>query len=133
MQLRAVRIKDDGTTIRALAIKLVPGSSAEYDDLITHTGFDAAGNTVLLFVTDREVGTTDPGRWASLGVYPRTMPVAHLWLERNWPHLPDGEVPEIDVAKILEAKLDPSRREDDDNGDGDGPGDGRKGDGDGAA
>lgn len=110
MQLKLLEIHDDGTTVRSVAIKFEPGSTAEYDSLITHTGFDADGSTVLLYVLDRECGTTDPNRWASMGVHPRTMPVAHLWLERNWPHLPDGEVYVIDVAQILEAKLDPSRR-----------------------
>lgn len=110
MQIKLLEIHDDGQTTRAVAIKFEPSSTAEFDSLITHTGFNPDGSTVLLFVLDREIGTTDPHRWASMGVQPRTLGVAHIWLERNWPHLPDGEVYVINVAKILDAKLDPGRR-----------------------
>jgi hypothetical protein len=111
MQMKLVRIKDDGTTINALAIKFSFTSEMERQMLVQHTGHRADGNSVLLVELDSERCTTDPIRWAAMNVHRNTLPVAHALLERNFDRFPDGRINDIDIAEVLEARLDPSRRD----------------------
>ena len=53
----------------------------------------------MLMMLDDGKATNDPYKWESLGLGPRTMPVAHNYIIENWHDLRDGDV--VDVEFIL--------------------------------
>lgn len=110
---RVVEIVDDGITVWAVAVKLDPASEAERAVLVDKEGFKADGTDVLLTDINSRYTAVDPFEWPRLGVYPRTMTIAHIILQHNFDRLPDGVVQRINVADVLESPLYPRQTQGD--------------------
>lgn len=107
MLTKVVEVHDDSLKVRVLAVKLIPANDGERAALVDRSGFNPDGSTVLLIELDSETATSDPHQWPSLGVHPRTLPVAHVYIRRNFDLLAADGVEVINVADILDADLDP--------------------------
>lgn len=107
MLTKLVEVHDDTITVRVLAVKLTPANDEERKVLFEHHGYSQDGSSVMLIELENEAATTDPMQWPSIGVHPRTLPVAHDYIKRNFERLPSDQVKVINVAEILGADLDP--------------------------
>jgi hypothetical protein len=107
MKMKLVRVTDGKIRINTLAIKFSLANEMEREILVELAGHRADGGSVLLVELDREVCTTEPVKWASMGIFPRTLPVVHEMLLRSFDHFEDGRVNIIDVEKVLNAQIDP--------------------------
>jgi hypothetical protein len=109
MYHRVVEVHDDGQSVTVLAIRLAPVSEAEAR-VLKSKGLVANDGTILLVDVENLLCSTDPYRWPSLGSpYPRSLPAAHLYIDRTFDDLPVGVVHRLDVAALLGADLDPNR------------------------
>jgi hypothetical protein len=105
---RLVEVEDDGQSVTVLAIKFVPLSLSEAR-ILRDKGIAAENGAVLLYDLQNQICTHDPYQWPSLGSpYPRTLPVVHQYLIHNFDNLPPGVVYRLNVAQLLDAKLDPT-------------------------
>lgn len=94
MIVKAIEIRDSGTFIPALAIKMEADNEAQRY-LLARVGFYDAQGVVLMRINDQKA-TADPYEW---GNNPRTMIHAHQWVLENFDYIEDGDV--IDVEFIL--------------------------------
>lgn len=119
MKTIALEIRDRGTFIPALAVKMVPtiGETDMDTDayereryLLRRAGFNFDNTSVILCRmeasgVDRNA-TYDPWAWGSGA---RTMTVAHQYIEQNFDHLSSGDV--IDVEYVLRETKEAKRSE----------------------
>lgn len=94
MIVKAVEIRDRGTFIPAIAIRMLAANERQRW-LLARCGFRGDGVTLMRIGDQR--ASADPYKWGEWGG--RTMPVAHQWLETNFDDISDGAV--IDVEFIL--------------------------------
>ena len=119
MKTIALEIRDRGTFIPALAVKMVPtiGETDMNKDayereryLLRRAGFNFDNTSVILCRmeasgVDRNA-TYDPWAWGNSA---RTMSVAHQYIEQNFDHLSSGDV--IDVEYVLRETKEAKRSE----------------------
>lgn len=94
MKLKILEIRDEGTHIPVLAIKMESTTPIEQYYLNYRCGFPKDGNAVVVMKLDDQKATSDMYDWGG-----RTMPVAHKYIEERFGELEDGDV--IDVEFIL--------------------------------
>ena len=99
MQMKSIEIRDHRTFIPAMAIKLHPENESEQYNVLL----------MLLVRMDGTACANDPHSWPS----PRTMSVAHAWLEQHFDEVKDGDV--IDVQFIIGETQEPKKSERDEN------------------
>jgi hypothetical protein len=94
MIVKALEIRDRNTFIPAAAIKMDP-ANAEQRYLLARVGFRDGLSVTLMRLNDQKA-TADPYQW---GASERTMPNAHVYIEKHFDELKDGDV--VDVEFIL--------------------------------
>ena len=106
MEVKTFEVRDVGTFVAVLAIKLDAFGGTRACALLQRCGYNlAARNIILTRLDGHGRATNDPCDW---GVA-RTMRVAHGYLYDNWPHLEDGQV--ICVEHILGERDKPKETE----------------------
>lgn len=98
MIIKALEIRDDGTTIPALAIDTSAGSPAQYG-ILRRSGFDGDGHAIIVMMLCDQKATCHPDEWPDLGCGRRTMPIAHRYIINHFDDLTEGDV--VDVEFIL--------------------------------
>ena len=113
MIVKAVEVRDRGTFIPCLAVKMVP---VEYPDaaseperyLLRRAGYGFVNPCVVLCRMDAigvdRNATYDPFAWGE-----RTLPVAHQYIADNFDRLESGAV--VDVEWILKETTEPKKSE----------------------
>ena len=105
MITKVLEIRDEGTCIAAVAIKMLAATPIE-DRFLWREGYPRDGNGVVLMCLSDQRATSDPYEWTAFGWGPRTMPTAHLYIIYNFDNLRDGEV--VDVRVILRESTTPA-------------------------
>lgn len=109
MQIKCLEIRDEGTCIPVLAIRMEANSPIE-DAYLYRCGYPQDNLQVILVRLADQKSTVDPYEWASMfGFGARTMHHSHLYILKNWDKLHDGCV--VDVRVILEEAKDPAPSE----------------------
>lgn len=90
---KVVEIRDEGTHIGGLAIKMASESAPQRAHLRRH-GYPANGTCIVLMKLGNQEASSDPYFWSS-----RTMQVAHDWITNHYDEIHDGDV--IDVQFIV--------------------------------
>jgi hypothetical protein len=98
MTSKTLEIRDEGTTLPILVIRLDPKDEKEKRNL-SHAGFGntaekQSGYFILCKLLNTHQATHDPYDWNS-----RTMREAHLYISQNFDQLESGSV--VDVQYIL--------------------------------
>jgi hypothetical protein len=99
MQTKVLEIRDEGTHIPALAIKMLADNSTQAWYIHGRCGYPKDGSSIMLMMLDDGKATNDPYEWPSLGMGSRTMGNAHNWILEHFDELADGDV--VDVQFIL--------------------------------
>ena len=104
MEIKLIEVRDRGTFIPALAMRVTSTGDVAGDWLLRRGGFSLNGASIILIrLTDCEA-QYDPYDWAS-----RTMQTAHVWLLEHFESLAHGAV--IDVEHILGERSAPKASE----------------------
>ena len=98
MITKTLEIRDKGTHIPALAIRMRADSAVQSYYIHGRCGHPPEGSIVLMMINDCKA-TNDPYEWEKLGSGPRTMPTAHQYIIEYFDELNDGDV--VDVEFIL--------------------------------
>lgn len=109
MIVKALEIRDEGTTMSMLAIKMVADNEAQRA-ILRHAGYgDRPEDYVILIHAHDIEGHYDPHRQpgASNGI--RTRQMAHAHIKANFHALKDGDV--VDVQYLLGEKPSPKTTE----------------------
>ena len=114
MIVKAIEIRDRGTFIPALAVKMVPARDVyEHEPeryLLRRAGYGFVNPCVVLCRMDANGGprnaSYDPYGW---GVEDRTFQVAHLYITDHFDELESGAV--VDVEFILKETTEPKKSE----------------------
>lgn len=101
MESKLIEIRDRGTFIPAMAVQI----SAADGYLARRAGF-GTHPLVYLIHMEGERCAYDPYTWPES---PRTMRIAHEYIERHWDELSDGAV--VDVEYALDESAEPKRSE----------------------
>jgi len=99
MTCKTLEIRDSMTFIPVLAIQMQAVNSIQAYYIHYRCGYPRDGGSIMLMRLQDGRATNDPFEWESLGLGPRTMPVAHDHIIKNFAKLQDGDV--IDVEFIL--------------------------------
>jgi hypothetical protein len=99
MICKTLEIRDKGTHIAALAIKMLADNPVQAYYIHERSGYPRDGSSIMLMCLHDGRATNDPYEWQTLRMGPRTMPTAHNFIIDNFPTLEDGQV--IDVEYIL--------------------------------
>ena len=102
MTFKVLEIRDRGTCIPAMAIRMWAENNVQEHYIHYRCGHPEDGSSIVLMDLDSCRATNDPhGQhgWEVLGFGPRTMPVAHDWIYEHFDELKDGDV--VDVEFIL--------------------------------
>jgi hypothetical protein len=102
-ETKLFEIRDDGTHIPAVAVKLTP-SSNDWDYPIRRAGFTTHPGVMLAKIATNG-SSIDPYGWKGC----RTMTTAHVYIENNWDTLKTGDV--IDVEFVAGIRTVPKRSE----------------------
>lgn len=104
MKVKLFEIRDSGTFIQALAIKIeCKGASEQERYLLRRCGFgERGGYAILLHHLQSDKGSMDVYNWPKVNGDLRTMPQAHAYLEKHFDELESGSV--IDIEYILGEK-----------------------------
>ena len=112
MKMKVLEIRDEGTCIPALAIKMVADSPIEEKYLYYRSGYpnplehrNSRAAVVLMHLSTQEA-KVDPYDWD----YARTMKAAHLYITDHFDELQDGQVVDVRVTTFREATV-PARPE----------------------
>ncbi len=111
MTTKFIEIRDSGTTIAALAIRMLADETrdpAEYR-FLRREGYPADGSAIVLMRLADQKATVDPYEWPSLTRDARTMPEAHNWIIDHWSEIESGDV--VDVQYILNETTAPKTAE----------------------
>jgi hypothetical protein len=97
MEVKTIEIRDSGTFIPAVAVRLSDVGAVNSPDhyLLRRAGFALDGGDVFLCHLTANRGTSDPYDWRGR----RTMQCAHLTLCDRWDEFPSGSV--LDVQFII--------------------------------
>ncbi len=93
MITKALEIRDEGTCIPAIAIKMEAANEGQRY-LLARCGYPISGCGVVLMQLHDQKATSDLYEWGG-----RTMPTAHHYIEEHFDELHDGDV--VDVEFIL--------------------------------
>lgn len=93
MRVKALELRDDGTLIPVLAMKMEAASTAERW-LFWRAGYPADGSAVVLMDLNTHRASVDPYSWAS-----RTFAVGHQYVYERFDQLREGDV--VDVEFLL--------------------------------
>ncbi len=99
LTVKVLEVRDEATFISVMAIKMVTDDPVQAYYVHGRAGYGPTSGTVILVILGNVKATNDPYDWAALGMGPRTMSVAHQWIESRFDSLKDGDV--IDVSFIL--------------------------------
>lgn len=102
MQFKVLEIRDRGTRIDALAIRMLAENEIQAYYMHRCCGYPSDGSSIMLMKLYDGKATNDPFRWTDLGLGPRTMPNAHEYILEHYDELKDGDV--VDVEHILGEK-----------------------------
>lgn len=109
MKVKTFEIRDSGTFIPMLAIKLTSDGNKDDAYLLRRAGLDCDGSfNIAFFNLQRGDGFLDPYNWPGAPMV-RTCPAAHKYIEDNFDSLESGSV--IDVEFILGEKTEIKRSE----------------------
>jgi hypothetical protein len=108
VEVRALEIRDKGTFIPCLALRMTADNERQRY-LLRRVGFEIEHPGIVLMTLNDQKATSDPYDWPSLGLGPRTMVVAHVWIAEHFDELDDGSV--VDVEFILGETTMPKRSE----------------------
>lgn len=109
-EARVLEIRDRGTLIPALAVRLKPWNEAS-QALMEAAGYWGDWKPVMLIDMATHDACVNPRAWGERRGA-RTLPTAHEYIEKHWDEVRDGDV--IDVRFILgesEAPVEPERYE----------------------
>src|SRR6516165_9655205 len=103
MEIKCLEIRDDGTFIPVICIRPTPDNDAQRY-LLRRDGYSGEANERCIIMIDVQCRGVayDPYDWVGRG---RTHKHAHLYIEKHWAALADGDV--IDVEFILGETLTP--------------------------
>lgn len=93
MIIKILELRDRNTFIPVLAVSMRSNATREQDYLLMRAGYTEGGG-ILLTRVDGDRAYCDPYDWGD-----RTFQTAHLWLEKHFGEVRDGDV--IDVEFIL--------------------------------
>lgn len=99
MITKMLEIRDEGTCIASLAIRMVSDDPIE-DRFLWRSGYprrDSIPAVVLMLLSDQKA-TSDPYEWT----YGRTMKLAHVWIIEHWDELKNGDVVDVRVTSLGE-------------------------------
>ena len=103
MQFKILEIRDEGTHIPVMAIRMKAENEVQAYYVHGRCGHPRDGHSIVLMHLDNMKATNDPYAWPDLGMGCRTMGNAHNWIVEHFADLKDGDV--VDVRVILgEAK-----------------------------
>ena len=95
MEIKLVEIRDAGTFIPAMAVRLKDRIDEE-QYLLRRSGFGTDGDCIMLTRLETGQGQYDPYDWPA---NPRTMRYAHHFIVTRWEEIRSGDV--IDVEFIM--------------------------------
>ena len=109
MIIKMFEIRDEGTCIPAMGIRMTPRDKLHCIDRIEQQflwrgGYPSDGSAIILMRLNDQVASVDPCSWSG-----RTMPAAHRYIYDNFDELMNGQV--VDVEVILKEKETPSEPE----------------------
>jgi hypothetical protein len=101
MTTKFLEIRDEGTTILALAIQMMSNLPDGISHWFLHrrSGYPEDGSSIMLMCLSNGKATNDPYEWPALHMGTRTMGNAHDFIIDHWGELKDGDV--VDVQVIL--------------------------------
>jgi hypothetical protein len=113
LKTKALEVRDRATFIAMLCIDMNPENTAtvhKYDAqrwLLRRCGYQCDGepNIIMTRLDGNGQATNDPYAWKDN----RTRQVAHDYIIKNWLHLKDGDV--VDVEFILDETSEPKKSE----------------------
>jgi hypothetical protein len=88
---KMIEIRDRGTCIAAMAIKMAPCDATE-QRFMRHCGFPADGSSVILMSLYDQKATNDPYEWSALGKGTRTFQIAHDFILNHYDEITSGQV-----------------------------------------
>lgn len=108
MQTKTLEIRDEGTFISVLAIRMLPDNpTAGY--YFNREGYPRDGSSITLMLLSDQKATNDLYGWIDLKMGQRTMPTAHNYIINHFNELKDGDV--VDVQYILQETAEPKSTE----------------------
>lgn len=108
MQTKFIEIRDRGTCIAAMAIRMVADDSIGWT-FLSREGYPKDGRSIVLMRLSDQRATVDPYAWPDINRDTRTMPNAHDYIIRNWASIESGSV--VDVRVILGETVGPAEAE----------------------
>lgn len=103
MIVKALEIRDEGTTISMLAIRPIP-NNPQQRAVLRHAGYGDPEGYVILIGAHDCCGSYNPHKQPS-----STRLQAHLWIKEHFDELKDGDV--VDVEFILGKSAAPKKSE----------------------
>ena len=104
MEVKLLEIRDRATFLPVMAVSTVPAEGQVY--LLSRAGFSPSlASIILTRLSGESPSSADPYFWNN-----RTMETAHIYIEKNFPSLKDGDVVDVEfiLGETTEAK--PSER-----------------------
>jgi len=101
MILKTLEIRDAGTHIPALAIKMSHDDPTHNYQLMRVGFMGGSDSQVILMMLNNQEAHSDPYDW-NRGA--RTMPEAHVWIEKHFDELKNGDVVDVDFLYGRTAK-----------------------------
>lgn len=105
MQFKVIEIRDEGTRIDALAIRMLADSQIQSHYIHSRSGYPRDGSSIMLMRLADGRSTNDPYEWPTITGDRRTMPNAHNWIIDHFGELEDGDV--VDVQFLLKETAQP--------------------------
>ncbi len=99
MQFKILEIRDSGTHIPVLAMRMLAENDVQHYYVHGRCGYPKDGSGIVVMHLDNQKATVDPYDWPSMGFGTRTMRNAHRFIYENFDKLNDGDV--VDVRVIL--------------------------------
>jgi len=106
MITRVIEIRDEGTRIMALAIKMEAANRLEEQALRCY-GYPRDGSAIVLMNLNDQKASSDP--YSEVWNGSRTMRAAHAWITEHWDDFREGDV--IDCRFIAGTASAPARSE----------------------
>lgn len=106
MQYKILEIRDEGTHIPALAIRMLAESDVQHYYVHGRCGYPKDGSGIVLMHLDNQKATVDPYAWPDMGFGRRTLGNAHNYIYEHFDELKDGDV--VDVRVILGERKEPA-------------------------
>src|SRR6516164_5864591 len=104
MEIKFLEVRDAGTFVPAIAIRVTGTGDAAADSLPRRAGYSLDGASIILMHLTGCEAQYDPYDWAN-----RTMQTAHVWLLEHFEQVAHGDV--VDVEYILGERSAPKMSE----------------------